>query len=160
MRILEIGSGAGDVALTLAELVGPRRTCYWCGCQCHNSGHRTANEQPRQACGTWNFIAGDARMLTFADPFDAIVGQFVLIVYGGSEGWHSQTLITHFKAGRYCRVSRARIHALSCGFTSRDAAHEPTDSMDFGRCLNIQAHILIWALGCIVLLLTQVCRHQ
>ena len=37
MRVLEIGSGAGDVALMIAERVGPTGQGRWRGYQCRNS---------------------------------------------------------------------------------------------------------------------------
>ena len=41
MRVLEIGSGAGDVALMLAELVGQEGQVGRCRCQFGNSENRT-----------------------------------------------------------------------------------------------------------------------
>ncbi len=78
MRVLEIGSGAGDVALTLAELVGP--TGRVVGVDINADILDTARQRATDA-GTRNveFIAGDARNLDFSDQFDAIVGRFVLM---------------------------------------------------------------------------------
>ena len=97
MRVLEIGSGAGDVALTLAELVGP--TGQVMGVDINPSILDTARQRATDA-GMRNveFIAGDARMLTFADKFDAIVGRFVLM-YMSDPGKGFSKLITHLKPG-------------------------------------------------------------
>ena len=97
MRVLEIGSGAGDVALTLAELVGP--TGQVIGVDVNTSILDTARQRVIDA-GVRNieFIAGDARMLAFADKFDAIVGRFVLMYMANPEKAFAE-LITHLKPG-------------------------------------------------------------
>ena len=97
MRVLEIGSGAGDVALTLAELVGPAGQVI--GVDVNPSILDTARQRATDA-GMRNveFIAGDARVLAFADKFDAIVGRFVLM-YMSDPGKAFSKLITHLKPG-------------------------------------------------------------
>ena len=97
MRVLEIGSGAGDVALTLAELVGP--TGQVVGVDINPNILDTARQRATDA-GTRNleFIAGDARTLTFPEKFDAIVGRFVLM-YMADPAAAFATLITHLKPG-------------------------------------------------------------
>ena len=97
MRVLEIGSGAGDVALTLAELVGPAGQVV--GVDVNASILDTARQRATDA-GVRNveFIAGDARMLAFSDKFDAIVGRFVLM-YMADPGQAFSKLITHLKPG-------------------------------------------------------------
>ena len=97
MRVLEIGSGAGDVALTIAELVGP--TGQVVGVDINAGILDTARQRATDA-GTRNveFIAGDARTLTFSEKFDAIVGRFVLM-YMADPAAAFTTLITHLKPG-------------------------------------------------------------
>ena len=97
MRVLEIGSGAGDVALTLAELIGPAGQVI--GVDVNPSILDTARQRATDA-GVRNveFIAGDARMLAFPDKFDAIVGRFVLM-YMSDPGQAFSKLITHLKPG-------------------------------------------------------------
>ncbi len=95
MRVLDIGSGAGDVSLMIAEIVG-------------NSGHivgvdvnpaiiETARQRAANV-GLKNveFIAGDARTLDFEDKFDALVGRFVLM-YMADPVVALKKLITHLK---------------------------------------------------------------
>ena len=115
MRVLEIGSGAGDVALALAELVGP--TGQVIGVDVNASILDTARQRATDV-GMQNveFIAGDARTLALADKFDAIVGRFVLM-YMADPGKAFAKLVTHLKPWWYCRISRARIHALSRVFS-------------------------------------------
>ena len=97
MRVLEIGSGAGDVALTLAELVGP--TGQVIGVDVNADILDTARQRATDA-GMQNveFIAGDARTLTFSEKFDAIFGRFVLM-YMADPGEAFVKLITHLKPG-------------------------------------------------------------
>ncbi|MDE0467319.1 MAG: methyltransferase domain-containing protein [Candidatus Poribacteria bacterium] len=97
MRVLEIGSGAGDVALMLAELVGQEGRVV--GVDVNPVILETARQRATEA-GIRNveFIAGDARTLAFADKFDAIVGRFVLM-YMADPGEAFAKLITYLNPG-------------------------------------------------------------
>ena len=97
MRVLEIGSGAGDVALMLAELVGQEGRVV--GVDVNPIILETARQRATEA-GIRNveFIAGDARTLAFADKFDAIVGRFVLM-YMADPGKAFAKLITYLNPG-------------------------------------------------------------
>ena len=78
MKVLDIGSGAGDVALTLAEIVGNDGAVV--GVDVNAEILETARGRADTA-GITNveFIAGDARTLDLPDDFDAIVGRLVLM---------------------------------------------------------------------------------
>src|SRR5262249_10346650 len=77
MRVLDVGSGAGDVALLVAELVGP-------------GGHVVGVDMDAdildvarsrvQVAGWTNvtFVSGDIRTAPLEGQFDAVVGRFVL----------------------------------------------------------------------------------
>ena len=97
MRVLEIGSGAGDVALMLAELVGPEGQVV--GVDINPTILDTARQRATDA-GMQNveFIASDARTLDFSDKFDAIVGRFVLMYMADPRDSFAK-LITHLKPG-------------------------------------------------------------
>ena len=97
MRVLEIGSGAGDVALSLARLVGP--TGKVIGVDINATILDTARQRAADA-GVRNveFVAGDARMINFSDKFDAIVGRFVLM-YMANPAEAFVNLVTHLKPG-------------------------------------------------------------
>ena len=78
MRVLDIGSGAGDVSLVAAELVGPDREVV--GVDTNPDILDTARERVREA-GHENvkFIEGDAQTLDLGGRFDALVGRLVLM---------------------------------------------------------------------------------
>ena len=97
MRVLEIGSGAGDVAFALAELVGPVGDVV--GVDVNAEVLETARQRATHA-GMRNveFIAGDARTLDFPSKFDAIVGRFVLM-YMADPAEALAKLIVHLEPG-------------------------------------------------------------
>jgi protein-L-isoaspartate O-methyltransferase len=78
MRVLDVGTGAGDVALLAAELVGP--TGRVIGLDADPQILRTASDRAR-AAGLTNvsFVAGDCRQALPPGPFDAVVGRLVLM---------------------------------------------------------------------------------
>lgn len=80
MRVLDIGSGAGDVALLLADLVGP--TGEVVGVEIAPESIAFATERVRAAGleSTVRFVPADLRDLALDEaPFDAVVGRWVLM---------------------------------------------------------------------------------
>jgi protein-L-isoaspartate O-methyltransferase len=78
MKVLDFGSGAGDVALLLAELVGPQGQVV--GVDENAAILETA--QARVKAAGWSnvvFQQGDIGELEAAEPFDAVVGRWVLM---------------------------------------------------------------------------------
>ena len=78
MRVLDIGSGAGDVALVAAELVGPEGEVV--GVDMNPEILETARERVRQT-GHRNvrFLAGDVQTVDAGGDFDALIGRLVLM---------------------------------------------------------------------------------
>jgi ubiquinone/menaquinone biosynthesis C-methylase UbiE len=78
MKVLDIGSGAGDVALLLADLVGPRGTVV--GVEMNPTILDTARARVR-AVGWTNvtFLEGDVHSIGLDDDFDAVVGRWILM---------------------------------------------------------------------------------
>ncbi len=97
MRVLDVGSGAGDVALTLAEFVGPDGSVV--GVDVNANILETARVRAN-AAGFLNvqFVAGDATSLEFLDTFDAIVGRLVLM-YIADPADALEKLATHLRPG-------------------------------------------------------------
>jgi SAM-dependent methyltransferase len=67
MRVLDVGSGAGDVSFLAADLVG-------------DSGAIVGVDRSSAAGGRRNvfFREGDPVEMTFDEPFDAVIGRYVL----------------------------------------------------------------------------------
>jgi ubiquinone/menaquinone biosynthesis C-methylase UbiE len=78
MRVLDIGSGAGDVSFLAAELVGPTGSVV--GIDANPEVVRTAI-RGAEASGLVHvsFIAGDIRDLALEQEFDAVIGRLVLM---------------------------------------------------------------------------------
>ena len=78
MRVLDVGSGAGDVALLLADLVGPDGAVV--GIDQNPAILATATARARDL-GHRNitFVTGDVSDATFDRGFDAAVGRLVLM---------------------------------------------------------------------------------
>lgn len=78
MRVLDVGSGAGDVALLLAGLVG--RSGWVTGVDRSAVALDTARRRVRErSLGNVSFVEGDLARVTFDTPFDAIAGRYVLM---------------------------------------------------------------------------------
>ena len=78
MRILDIGSGAGDVAILLADLVGPAGEVV--GSDRAPEALKVARTRI-EALGLGNvtFREGDPGEMAFDRPFDACVGRYILM---------------------------------------------------------------------------------
>ncbi|MBA3812269.1 MAG: class I SAM-dependent methyltransferase [Caulobacteraceae bacterium] len=77
MRVLDVGSGAGDVAFLAADLVGPDGEVVGV------DRASTAVDAARARAGERSlrnvrFLAGDPAEMTFERPFDAVIGRYVL----------------------------------------------------------------------------------
>jgi ubiquinone/menaquinone biosynthesis C-methylase UbiE len=78
MRVLDVGSGAGDVALIAAELVGPSGSVV--GVDANPSVLEKARERARLAgMSHVSFIASDIREARFTQEFDALIGRYVMV---------------------------------------------------------------------------------
>jgi ubiquinone/menaquinone biosynthesis C-methylase UbiE len=78
MRVLDVGSGAGDVALLLGDLVGPGGAVV--GVDQNAAVLETARARARAAGRTnLTFVAGDVREIALPDRLDAVVGRLVLL---------------------------------------------------------------------------------
>jgi ubiquinone/menaquinone biosynthesis C-methylase UbiE len=77
MRVLDVGSGVGDVALLAARLVGPRGSVV--GVDLDDSALQTARARAGAlSLPNLRFIEGDVRSAEPGADFDAAVGRFVL----------------------------------------------------------------------------------
>lgn len=78
MKVLDLGSGAGDVALLVADLVGPTGSVIGVD---HNPTVLDVARLRATEAGLTNvqFVDGDAQVLELPDDFDALVGRLVLM---------------------------------------------------------------------------------
>jgi SAM-dependent methyltransferase len=78
MRVLDVGSGAGDVAFLCASLAGPSGQVI--GVDRASAAVEAANERARAAgLSNVHFVQGEAGDTGFDQPFDAVVGRLVLM---------------------------------------------------------------------------------
>lgn len=78
MRVLDVGSGVGDVALLAAELVGA--TGQVVGTDRSTTPLAIATQRASsQSLDFIRFHEGDPTEMTFEEPFDAVVGRYVLM---------------------------------------------------------------------------------
>ena len=98
MRVLEIGSGMGDVAFLASEIVGPRGWVLGVDQDC--SGLEKARERSRQqGCSSGvSFEASNLAEFETADQFDAIVGRYILL-YQQDPGAIVRRLVNFLKPG-------------------------------------------------------------
>ena len=75
MRVLDVGTGRGDVALLVAELVGEGGAVV--GVDRAPAAIAVAQQRASDLANV-SFCAGDPAKITFASPFDAVVGRYVL----------------------------------------------------------------------------------
>src|SRR5258708_1144665 len=77
MRVLDVGSGRGDVAFLVARMVGP--TGQVVGVDQSATAVATAGRRAGElGLPNTRFVVGDAGEMAFEEPFDAAVGRFVL----------------------------------------------------------------------------------
>ena len=78
MKVLDIGSGAGDVAFAAAELVGSEGEVV--GVDMNAEILETARSRAQEAgFANIEFVAGDAQTLDLPNDFDALIGRLVLM---------------------------------------------------------------------------------
>jgi ubiquinone/menaquinone biosynthesis C-methylase UbiE len=98
MRVLEVGSGMGDVALLVGEIVGPGG--HVLGVDRDATGLENARERTSQeGCSSWvSFQASNLDEFNTADQFDAIVGRYILL-YQHDPGGTIRHLLKFLKPG-------------------------------------------------------------
>jgi len=76
MRVLDVGCGAGDTSVLLAEMVGERGEVVGVD----RARAAIAAAQPKlQGRRNLRFLEGDPADMSFEQPFDAVVGRYVLM---------------------------------------------------------------------------------
>ena len=97
MKVLDVGSGAGDVALLLAELVGDAGAVV--GVDMYPTVLEAARARVQAAeLKNVTFIAGDIRNVAVDDNFDAVVGRNILM-YVADPAEVLRTCASHVRPG-------------------------------------------------------------
>lgn len=78
MRVLDLGTGAGDVALEAAEMVGPTGSVVGID-QSVPALTLAARRVEQRAVTNVSFVQGDIEDIDLIDEFDAVVGRLVLL---------------------------------------------------------------------------------
>jgi cyclopropane fatty-acyl-phospholipid synthase-like methyltransferase len=78
MRVLDVGSGAGDVSFVAAAMVGPSGSVVGVDRAAPALSLARARAAARGADNV-TFVEADPASATFDEPFDAVVGRFVLM---------------------------------------------------------------------------------
>ena len=97
MRVLDVGSGIGDVAFLTAELVGDIGEVI--GVERVPTALRVARQRADAlALSNVTFLDGDPADVVFDRPFDAIVGRYILLFQPDPAAWMSG-LLPHLAPG-------------------------------------------------------------
>lgn len=80
MRVLDLGSGAGDVAMTAASLVGPSGEVVGVDRSPESVAHAAARASAAELANI-EFVASELGMFRPEGTFDAIIGRFVLMYF-------------------------------------------------------------------------------
>ena len=143
MKVLDIGSGAGDVALTAAELVGPEGAVV--GVDVNAAILETAQARAQEAgFANVEFIAGDARTLDLGNDFDALIGRLVLM-YMADPADALKQLTTFLRPGGIAAFQEADFAPYRC-LTHPDTPLA-NQLIEWGsrKCLSAPGHTLAWA---------------
>jgi len=97
MRVLDVGSGAGDVALLAAEIVGTSGKVIGSDKSEAALSHAELRVS-RLGLGNVRFVHGDPTNLSFDEPFDAVIGRSVLM-YCREPQLALKRLLRHLRPG-------------------------------------------------------------
>jgi ubiquinone/menaquinone biosynthesis C-methylase UbiE len=97
MKVLDVGSGAGDVAFLAARLVGPTGSVV--GVDNNPAILETARQRAGMAgLSNVTFVAGDLRDVALGHDFDATVGRHILL-YVADQAVALQAIARHLRPG-------------------------------------------------------------
>jgi ubiquinone/menaquinone biosynthesis C-methylase UbiE len=121
MKVLDLGSGAGDVAFLVARLVGSKGQVV--GIDTNPSILETARSRARDAgCSNVSFAAGDVRELSLPQDFDAVVGRYVLM-FMSDPAAAMRSVVDHLRPGGIAAFQEP-------DFTQGPYAHPPSSLLD------------------------------
>src|SRR5919199_191115 len=156
MKVLDIGSGAGDVALLLADLVGPRGAVI--GVEMNPAILDTARARVR-AVGWTNvtFLEGDVHSIGLDDDFDAVVGRWFLM-YLPDPAAVLQRLLRHLQPGGIVAFQENDFTYPPMSFPPAPCTNKLCNGRHHRRA--VADRTCKWARNCIKLILTLSCRER
>ncbi len=95
MRVLDVGSGSGDVSFLAADLVGEGGQVVGVD-RSEAAVQRARARAIRRNHSNVSFVVGDPAAMPFDRPFDAIVGRFVLM-YQDDPVWSLRQITKHLR---------------------------------------------------------------
>jgi ubiquinone/menaquinone biosynthesis C-methylase UbiE len=130
MRVLDVGTGAGDGALMAAAIVGP--TGVVVGIDVNAGILDTARERARAAGHEQvTFVPGDFRTADLDGEFDAVIGRYVLM-YLGDPVDALRSVLRHLRPGGVIAFQEYE-------FTQGSVAYPPSPVFDQGRDWMLRA---------------------
>lgn len=121
MRVLDIGSGTGDVAFAAADLVGPTGSVV--GGDANPAVLETARARAAaEDRHSVSFVTGDCRTAELPGLFDVAVGRFVLM-YTSDVTQTVQAIAQRVRPGGILAFAEADFSSV-LGYTQASAAHE------------------------------------
>jgi ubiquinone/menaquinone biosynthesis C-methylase UbiE len=96
MRVLDVGSGSGDVSFLVADLVGEDGHVFGVD-RSAEAVQRARARAIRRNYPNVSFVLGDSSAMPFDQPFAAIVGRFVLM-YQDDPVWSLREITKHLRA--------------------------------------------------------------
>jgi SAM-dependent methyltransferase len=97
MRVLDVGSGSGDVSFLASDLVGAKGRVLGVD-RSPAAVERARARAIRRNVHNVQFEIGDAAAMHFDQPFDAIIGRFVLM-YQDDPATSLRSMMRHVRAG-------------------------------------------------------------
>jgi SAM-dependent methyltransferase len=142
MRVLDVGSGAGDVAFLVADLVGETGEVI-------GTDKSPAAVAAARACAQErglrhvSFREGDPAHMSFEQPFDAVVGRYVLLFQSDASAM-VRRLLQHLRPGglvlfhepdwqRARSIPSVAIYDSCCRWLQQTFARAGTDTNMAGR---------------------------
>jgi SAM-dependent methyltransferase len=128
MRVLDVGSGAGDVSFLVAELVGPTGLVVGVDQNPAVVEHATARAVGA-GLGQVSFLADDIRDMSVDYDFDAVVGRLILL-YSADPAATLRAALRHVRVG-----GRAAFHEMNVGAPVWSNPLSPLHQL-MGRCVR------------------------
>jgi SAM-dependent methyltransferase len=130
MRVLDVGSGAGDTAFLTAELVGAGGEVVGTDRSAVAVRAATARAKNKSCCNV-TFIEGDPTETDFGDQFDAIVGRYVLMFQSNATTM-LRKWIKHLRPGGIVVFHEPELHF----------SHSFPPVISYDRCIRLFAETM------------------